>query len=453
MSATDGSGIGTSPISKRSTVGSVRTVPRGARTFLGVTVCVDGGLALYLALRDIALAKTATATFGAAVLLTVSFICLWALIGIVRGLGSWLNATLLSQAITVFIAGYIWLVDERSPISQLIGKAGVALLIGGVAIAWIVYLGRHAKIVFTKSAAVVAALFPLLGLFQFWVEGVYLPRVSRPLVDMQVELTPAGASGHKIHLLAKVILHNRGTVQADIPGALMRVTVYPKDLRPLAASPEAVAQGIDLSAFTAGNDYRAASAPASRARLIYADDFVAAGSFLVPGIQIEYKKIIDIDADSVGLARLSVSAAFITQRRVEATRTCFPPRVTVNKEPLRFSKEVTKLISTESGGHFLCVENQIAPVNVVHALVSDNPILRVYMVINDPTQPSVEYPQLFAQYGTRRSIDQPLSNPEDGYKIDDDNPSVSFRDVEAEYSPKDSDLSPVVTAPASAGGG
>ncbi|MEV3903717.1 hypothetical protein AB0K11_15435 [Mycobacterium sp. NPDC050551] len=407
---------------------------------LAATVLVDGVFAFVLAMRDFELTRTASSTLGAGLLLAIAVVCMWAFVAILRKSASWLTAVLLSQISIAFFAGYVWLIDLRSPVSQLTGWTGFVLTLGATAVVWIVYLGPHARATFTRGVAVLAAVVPLLGLFQYWLDTDYLPRTSRPLIDVQADLTPIGNTGHIVHLLAKVTLHNRGTVQADIGGTLMRVTAYPRGGEPQAAGPVYVAAGIDLSGTTAGKDFRADPTPAAAAQLVYADDFDTAGAFLLPGMQIDYKKVVDIDIRQVGLARLSVSAAFITQRRVTDTRSCLPPRVSQREEPDEFSKEVAKLVVTTTGAGFLCVENEIAPRNVVHDLVSDHPLLRVYLVINDPIRKGVEYPQLLAAYGTRSSIDDGYADPEQAAKIDDANPTVVFRDVVAEYAPKDADV-------------
>lgn len=416
---------------------------------LAATVMIDGVLVFLLAVRDFGMTRTASSTFGASLLLAIAIVCAWAFAAILRKSASWLTAVLLSQIFMAFFAGYFWLIDLRSPVSQLTGWTGFVLTLGTAAVWWILYLGKHARATFTRGVAALAAVVPLLGLFQYWLDTDYLPRTSRPLIDIQADLTPIGATGRTVHLLAKVTLHNRGTVQADIGGSLMRITAYPRGAAPMAARPVDVAAGMDLSGFTAGQDFRADPTPAAAAQLIYADDFVAAGSFLLPGMQVDYKKVVDVDLREVDLARLSVSAAFITQRRVTDTRTCLPPRVSLREQPVEFSEAVTKLLVTEAGGSFLCVEKEIAPRNVVHDLVSDHPLLRVYLVINDPNQESVEYPQIFAAYGTRSSIDTAKQDPEEASKIDDANPTVVFRDVVAEYAPKDADLAAAGAPPPS----
>jgi hypothetical protein len=318
----------------------VQTVPTYAGRLLAINLLLDGVLVLSLALRDFTLSKTASATLGSALLLAIGLVCLWGFMSVVRKQQSWLAAAVLSQVFVAFLAGYIVLIDQRSPVSQLFGKAGIGLVLGLFAMVWILYLGRYATTFVTKGVAIAAALVPLLGLFQFWLETDYLPRTSRPLVDIQADLSPIGASGPTVHLLAKVTLHNRGSVQADVAAGLMRVTAYPKHLPPMAPTPSAIADGMDLSGATAGNDYRSSPSPAAAARLLYADDFVAAGSFLLPGTQVEYKKVIDVDSESVEFARLSVSAVFITKRRVSETRTCFPPRVSTKTDPLDFVTKV-----------------------------------------------------------------------------------------------------------------
>jgi hypothetical protein len=104
-----------------------------------------------------------------------------------------------------------------------------------------------------------------------------------------------------------------------------------------------------------------------------------------------------------------------------------------------------------ASGHFLCVENQIAPHNVVYNLVSDDPLLRIYLIIDDPAHPKVEYPQLFGAYGTRKTIDDPSADPEEAVELDVENPSEVFKDVEPEYSPKDADLTTSGAKPPASG--
>ncbi|MGA5462491.1 hypothetical protein [Mycobacterium sp. NPDC050041] len=410
---------------------------------------IDGVFVFALAVRDFEMTRTASSTLGAGLLLAIAIVCVWAFTAIVRKSASWLTAVLLSQISMAFFAGYVWLIDLRSPVSQLTGWTGFVLTLGASAVWWIVYLGPHARATFTRGVAVLAAVVPLLGLFQYWLDTDYLPRTSRPLIDVRADLTPVGSTGHIVHLQAKVTLHNRGTVQADIGGTLMRVVAYPRGQAPMDAQPVDVAAGMDFSGWTAGRDFRAGPTPAAAARLVYADDFDTAGAFLLPGMQSDYKKVVDVDIRQVGLARLSVSAAFITQRRVTDTRTCLPPRVSLRQQPVEFSETVTKLVPTAAGGSFLCIENEIAPRNVVHDLVSDHPLLRVYLVIDDPSRESVEYPQLFAAYGTRSSIDDAKQDPEEAFKIDDANPSVVFKNVVAEYAPKDADLTTAGAVPPS----
>jgi hypothetical protein len=420
--------------------GEARCIPLPLHIIVAVTVGVDGIIVLGLAARDFTLTKTATDTLGSALLLAISLLCLWALAAICRRSSTWLATSLASQISVLFLAAYVCVIDARSPRVQIFGVTGIALVMGTIAAAWVIYLGRHVKPSFTRGMTAVVALFPLLGLIQFWMETDYIPRTSRPLVDIEAELLPVGNSGDTIHLIAKVTLHNHGKMQANIAGGLMRVTAYPNNLPEQAPTPTAMAAGMDLSGNLAGNDFRVKPTPATASRVIFADDFVAAGSFLLPGMTITYRKAIDIDRSMVLLARLSVSGIFITKRAIQDVHTCYEPHISQSKDPIGFSKAATTLW-TQTNSHFLCVENQIEPAGVIQELVADRPVLRVYVMIDNPNQPEMEFPQLGAVYGTPQTIDNPMAHLEEQLKIDESNPSVYFRDVGAEYSPKDGDIS------------
>ncbi|WP_166903288.1 hypothetical protein [Mycobacterium sp. DL440] len=133
---------------------------------------------------------------------------------------------MVSQIFVVCLAAYLWLVDERSPVDQLGGVTGTALMFNGAV---------------NRGAVAVVALFPLLGLVQFWLQSDYLPARSLPLVDVQAELTPVGSSGSIIHLSAKLTMHNRSSVAVDIPGGVMRVAAYPFGIPEEPATAERVA--------------------------------------------------------------------------------------------------------------------------------------------------------------------------------------------------------------------
>jgi hypothetical protein len=198
----------------------------------------------------------------------------------------------------------------------------------------IVGLADRANVKWTKTGAIIIALFPLAALLQFWMQTYYIPETSRPLVDISTELSPQGRTGAIIHLNAKVTVHNRGAALVNVAGALMRVTAFsptPREARlctPADLDKEycRIAAGLDLSGKNLDSDFRVNPAPIVDRQILYAGDFMnSPNTFLIPGATETFQREIDISPTKVRLARLSVSAVFVTERRIKDTRSCFPP--------------------------------------------------------------------------------------------------------------------------------
>ena len=67
-----------------------------------------------------------------------------------------------------------------------------AVAIATLALAWIIHLGVRATLPWTKTATIVAALFSLVPLLQFWLQNFYIPGTLEPQVDLWTELSGAG---------------------------------------------------------------------------------------------------------------------------------------------------------------------------------------------------------------------------------------------------------------------
>jgi hypothetical protein len=330
------------------------------------------------------------------------------------------------------------LVDQRSPVHQLGGVTGIALAFGGIALLWVVFLGRYAHGTIGRGAVVVAALFPVLGLVQFWLQTEYLPQSSIPLVDVQAELSPAGSTGPIVHLKAKYTLHNRSSSQLDLPAGLMRVYTYPKSTSTEPPTPEAVAAHLDPSGSILG-DYRETPAMPADARLVYASELGGIDSFLTPGLTSQSEAVIDIDTRTVRLVRMGVTIIAVTHHAVRDTRTCYAPQKSYNNDVAGFLHDARALHDMYGVGQALCTETQFASRGAIEELVSDHPILRIYTVVKNAALPP---PVLVPFFGTHETLNEPPTSHMDvAQVIENSTPSGIFGSG-AEYAPAESDLLP-----------
>ncbi|BBZ10948.1 hypothetical protein [Mycobacterium branderi] len=420
---------------------TVRNLPKSLRILLACWVGVDAAIVLALAVWNATLTTSAWDLIGSALLLGIGITCALAFGQIVRGSGNALMTAMVSQIFIAGLAAYVWLVDQRSPVSQLMGITGVALTLGGIALAWVLYLGRYARTAVTKGAAVVVALFPLIGLVQFWMQTQYLPEASSPLVDVNAELSPMGSTGPIIHLLAKVTLHSRGSVQIDMPAGLMRVTSYPVGTPTEPATTEALLAGLDPSGRSLRDDYREKPTLPGDSTLLYASIIAASyeDSFLNPGETSTYQRVIDVDSRTVRLVRLSVEATLVTHRMMQETRSCYPPQVSFSQDPGAFLSEAGKLHEWGvAGARVLCTESQFASTGAIQDLVSDHPVMRTITVVDNPAHVA-EVPTLVPLFGTREAVDDPFTHVATLTQVGNSTPATLFRDW-AEYAPSDADL-------------
>jgi hypothetical protein len=218
----------------------------------------------------------------------------------------------------------------------------------------------------------------------------------------------------------------------------MRVTTYPTPAPPPTPAESCplkdswdqewcrIAGGLDLTGNHIDTDFRANPTPAANRQLIYAGDFMSGpGYFLTPGETDTFQRVVDIDSRTVGQARLSVSAVFITERRIKDTRSCDPEYYSL-----------TSPIPSLAGGHFLCVEYEIAPSNIVNQLVGPHQVvLRVFMITDAQDMPGRVYPRIEFGYFTANQGDQ-LPDQRTVRKIMDANPTAEV-DASTEYAPAD----------------
>lgn len=413
---------------------AVASLSRPAQGLLLSWLTVNAVVVLWLAVWDATLTRSAWDLLGAALLLGIGITCALAIGAILRRSSSAFLTAMTSQIFVVCLAAYVWLVDERSPVRQLGGVTGIALMFGAIALFWVIYLARYAHGAVNRGAVVIVALFPVLGLVQFWLQSDYLPARSLPLVDVQAELTPAGSSGSIIHLSAKLTLHNRSEVPVDIPGGVMRVTAYPFGTPEEPATADAVASHLNPVGTLLG-DYRQIPVSPGNSKLLFAGTIGAADSFLTPGSTNTGQVMIDIDPRTVRLVQMRVSIIAVTRRAVQDTRTCYEPKKSYSADVSGYLNEAG-VLHDWPGGRALCTETQFAARGAIEDLVADHPVLRIFTVVDHNMFTA---PLLVPLLGTGSSVEDPESGMDEAATLETSTPSGIFGGG-AEYSPSESDL-------------
>lgn len=408
-------------------------------------------------------------TLAAATLLAIGIANGWAFNSVRRATSTWARDAFIAQVFVLFLAGYVAVTDLRSP--QINWRVMViAALVLAVAFLWLVFLVPKSALEWTKTALIVTALFPLAGLLQFWLQNYYIPSTSMPLVDISSDLSPQGRTGPIIHLSAKVTIHNRGTSQVNVANSLMRVTAYPSRISDEAkvyanaCSSTAdrsenwcrLANGFDPSGIERDVDFRVnpnrpdviTPTPPTDSQPIYAG-VLQSLEFLIPGETDVYQREVDIDSREVQLAHLTVSATFLTARRMQDIRSCVGEHALIYEGFPQFAAEVRQVQTLVPGnprqGHYFCREYDIAPGNFVEKLIAGHPAIQVSTWLNSPDHLGTEYPLITADFGTAGKFDQPDPHQQLERKLEQAYPA-SVVTSQSEYAPTENP-SPTPTPP------
>jgi hypothetical protein len=434
---------------------AVPNVSQDVSRLLAVTMAVGSLLVIGLTLRDFTLTNTPMATFGSVTLLAISGISGWAAYAAWVQRDSWLAASVLSQFSIAVLAGYIVLIDLRSPFPQFFdfdwSKAsppliplrvtGLACILGVIASLWVFYLIRHWRGPVTAGMKTIAALIPLVGFVQFWMQTDYLPRTSLPLVDLTTDLTPTGKTGDFVQLEAKVTINNRSSVPVNVGATLMRITAYPR----AKGIPSQVSDSIEFG-FKPAPAYRDDPLPIDQRKLLYANDLLPAGSVLAAGESNNFRRMVDFNSRTMKLARLAVDAFFITSPRITKVYTCPPSPGTSPSLPQKstddgqsFQDEISTVLVNSEGAHFLCREIRLVPRNVIHEMVGDQLGFAVMAIFNDPKNQNREYPTLLMVPGANGNYQL---NSVQYQKVSDANPTMMYNNIAVEYSPSEQSVLP-----------
>lgn len=452
-----------------------------------VTLGVDCLAALALAVGQFLMTATHPTLFGtlaAAALLAIGVANGWAFNSVRRAEPTWARDAIIAQLLVFLLAIYVVVTDWQSPIINPYVMA-TAVLVLAAALLWFGLLAARSRVQWTtRTALIIAALFPLAGLLQFWMQTYYIPSTSKPPVDISTELSPQGWTGSKIHLSAKVTIHNRGTGTVLVANTLMRVTAYPLTIpgetqiqvNPCEnKTPDKyedwcrLADGLNPSPNSTDVDFPVVRTPPASRQLLYADTLGSPTYFLVAGETDTFQREVDIESTDFGLARLSASAVFLTERGIVDIMSCQGKHASENGDFGQFSSEIQQVqgqvqvqgqlqqVQASAGdprfGHFFCREYAIAPSDVIEKLIANHPAIRVETWLDNPSNNTVdEYPRVYEYFGTLGTLDQPVTDQRLESRLEEANPS-GVNTSESEYAPTEEPPPPPPSpAPAPPGG-
>jgi hypothetical protein len=470
------------------------TSPRAAailNTCLFATLILDGLAVLKLAVADLNYTTGIYDSIGDAMFFAIAGANFLAIIFLLYRVASWAAAAFIAQAFMLGLAVYIMLINLKSPkpSPHIMWVAGVNGLLASI---WLLALARRAVepfkrfTIFTKTAVIITALIPLFaGSLQFYIQNYYLPHSSEPTVDVSAELSPQSKTGSVTHLSIKVTVHNRGSVRVGVAAGLMRVTAYPSTVSPQQPPPQQqetaqqkqeptgvckaekysgakwcqIGDGLDLSGLNGDTEFRDNPIPVvnaqvqaspANAQVLYAALFMHPGDFLLPGETDTTEREVDIDGANVGLARVSVSALFLTDRNIQATTSCWKSRANADTDLTSFSFEVNvprhfsdqstlPIIDRRLRASYFCVDSEFAPRNIIDKVIGNQGVLRVMIMLDDPQLPGEEFPRLDYGYQLVDARNGKILSDPDGRinkKLEKRNP-LAADTVTAEFVPGD----------------
>jgi hypothetical protein len=443
-------------------------LPPWQRRALATTLIVDASVAIGLAIGDLMLVATATlAPLLAAILLAIGIANLWSLHSLIRNgaridrdepresgststTPSWHTHATVAQALIAFLALYVWETARQNP-QPYICVTAIAAVLGVVAIGWVARLVASARLQWTKTATTIVSIIPLAGLVQFGLQSDFIPRITAPLVDVSITLSPIGSTssigntGPRIHVSANAVIRNRGTQRVNLAGALMRVTAFPQHLGPVGDVPS----GIDLSGIT-DNVFDIDPVPPAEGHLLYAENISRfPGSWLEPGETETVQRVIDIPPD-VRLVRSAVDVIVFGSREIRDVKTCDTYNscqglqkchTHISWNDPSFGDDVEKAYP-DGKPRVLCADYELEARNIIEEIVGPPPVLRVFEVLQGMDNQR-ELPGIDFVMATEQQLNDPkyYPNQDQMQRITYANPASEFSES-AEYAPTDKDNPP-----------
>ena len=215
-----------------------------------------------------------------------------------------------------------------------------------------------------------------------------------------------------------------------------------------------LANGFDPSGIEQDTDFRVnpnlpnlitPTPPAGR-QLVYASA-LQQSEFLLAGETDTYQRDVDIDSQEIQLARLSVYAEALTERRIQDIRSCVSKNKNTSQygDLWQFASEVRQ-VQQIAQAHYFCREYDIAPGNVVEELIANRPAMRVYTYLDNPNRPGTEFPAIGRDFSVAGRFDQWEAKLE--RKLEEVYPAGEFTS-ESEYAPTEKPAPSSAPAPPS----
>ncbi|MET9894661.1 hypothetical protein ABZZ47_31500 [Streptomyces sp. NPDC006465] len=250
--------------------------------------------------------------------------------------------------------------------------AGVLL---SVALAIVFFILVNSPLHLTGTWGVIIALFPLLGLAQFWYQAYYQPTHDRPRVDVAVKIDQVRTVRGVTSLRGSIVVTNNGAASIDVLGSIYKVVGYR-----MSSGIDSVRAAIDL----VPPDQRHKGADES---LLEMDDVLPAGASLTPGQRWSKDFVFDADGRKNDFVRLTADLALITHAPggVEGVGDC--------------KKE----------GYQVCAKTKFDSPTRLRKQLGDEPFAISYVLFKSPKDGKMQNsPYLYIDYGVvdRRQTDE-----------------------------------------------
>ncbi|MDT7784769.1 MAG: hypothetical protein QOF58_3188 [Pseudonocardiales bacterium] len=354
---------------------------------LRLLIMTEAGFLTYVAIYDMfTYARDFSQWLTLMIWLTTAVLNFVALYGIIRK-RAWGAALLLAaQAAVAAFLVYVLAVETRSPTVDLISlvlTAGLLCLTGVVG--WHAYKASGETKVPKKLWIGIAALLPLAGLFQFWMQNFYVPQHDRPQVDLVTELEEIGRTDNIAHMRGTITLHNRGKVDVNAVGSLYQIRAF---------SYANTSDDVPIEAAVTGLDWRYADTGRARGlvqpgALVQVDEMMTLDEFLTPDETWTKSVAFAVNMTGKDVVRLAAEAAFVTNRTAASHKVCDHSQEVVFGGPERY------LVQTGADqSRYICVETRFPPRNTVRSLFDDDPVIKTYVVLSSPGLPDLPVPDL-----------------------------------------------------------
>ncbi|MFI5872688.1 hypothetical protein ACIBAH_09635 [Streptomyces sp. NPDC051445] len=176
----------------------------------------------------------------------------------------------------------------------------IASVLLAVALTMVFFILVNSPLHLTGTWGAIVALFPLLGLAQFWYQAYYQPTHDRPRVDVAVKIDQLRIVRGVTNLRGSISIKNNGAASVDVLGSMYKVMGYK-----MPSSNDSARTMMDL--VPPDQNHKGV-----RESLLEMDDVLPAGASLTPGQQWSKDFVFDVEGRKNEFVRLTASLALIT---------------------------------------------------------------------------------------------------------------------------------------------